>query len=67
MTGTGCGLVVDPFDSGAISEAMIWLLNHSEEAEAMGQRGRDAVVAHYNWEQEAEELLELYNRLSVSK
>lgn len=59
----GCGLLVDPLDPQAIADAMQWILDHPEEAEAMGQRGRAAVEKHYNWDTEAEKLIVLYNKL----
>ena len=63
VDGAGCGLLVDPQDPAAIAEAMEWLLAHPEKAEAMGQRGREAVERQYNWDPEAEKLLALYERL----
>lgn len=59
----GCGLLVNPMDPQAIADAMQWILDHPEEAEAMGRRGRAAVEKHYNWETEAEKLVALYNKL----
>ncbi len=58
-----CGLLVDPLDPQAISEAMQWILDHPDKAEAMGKRGRAAVEKHYNWETEAEKLVALYKKL----
>jgi glycosyltransferase involved in cell wall biosynthesis len=58
-----CGLMVDPFDVDAIASAMQWILDHPEEAEAMGRRGREAVESKWNWEGEGERLVELYRRL----
>ena len=60
---TGCGLLVDPLDLRAIADAMQWILDNPEEAEAMGRRGRAAVEKHYNWETEAEKLVALYKKL----
>jgi len=60
---TGGGLVADPLDPQAIAEAIAWLLEHPQEAAAMGERGRRAVPAKYNWNREAEKLLALYRRL----
>ena len=59
----GCGMLVDPLDPKAIAGAMRWMLAHPAEAEAMGQRGREAVRRVYNWERESGQLLGLYARL----
>lgn len=59
----GCGLIVDPLDQRAVSEAVGWLIEHPLEAEAMGRRGREAVSGYYNWDREAKKLLELYENL----
>jgi glycosyltransferase involved in cell wall biosynthesis len=60
-----CGLLVDPLDPMAIAQAITWLLNHPEEAMAMGRRGQDAVLFHFNWEAEAGKLLTFYDRLGA--
>jgi glycosyltransferase involved in cell wall biosynthesis len=59
----GCGLLVDPQDPAAIAQAMQWILDNPQEAEAMGRRGRVAVEEKYNWEREAEKLIGLYKEL----
>jgi glycosyltransferase involved in cell wall biosynthesis len=63
VSGTGCGLVVDPLDVRAIAAAIEYVLTHAEEAEAMGRRGREAVRTRYNWALEEAKLLDLYSRL----
>ena len=63
VAGANCGLLVDPMDPDAISEALRWLLEHPAEAQAMGERGREAVLRQYNWNAEKEILLDLYRRL----
>lgn len=63
VDGAGCGLLVDPLNPNAIAEAMQWILDHPEDAKAMGLRGRKAVEKTYNWEPEAEKLIGLYHRL----
>jgi glycosyltransferase involved in cell wall biosynthesis len=63
VDGVGCGLLVDPVDPKAISEAILWLLEHTQEAETMGIRGKQAVSQHFNWSNEAKKLLRLYQDL----
>lgn len=58
-----CGLLVDPMDPKAIAAAMRWILDHPADAEAMGQRGHQAVLRIYNWDAEAVKLINLYNKL----
>lgn len=59
----GCGLLVDPLDPRAISNAIQWLLDHPVDAETMGKRGQEAVGKRYNWDTEAQKLLDVYKRL----
>ncbi len=61
--GAGCGLLVNPLDPGAIADAMQWILEHPQEAANMGQRGRAAIEALYNWESESQKLIALYRRV----
>jgi glycosyltransferase involved in cell wall biosynthesis len=62
-----CGLLVDPEKPGEIAEAILWMVEHPEEAEGMGRRGREAVMADYNWELEVHTLLRLYDRIVGNK
>lgn len=62
----GCVLFVDPKDTHALAEAIQWVFDHPEEAEAMGQRGRQAVQDRFNWSAEGERLVELYRGLPGS-
>ena len=63
VEGSGCGLTVDPLDPKAIAEAIEYLLEHPGEAEEMGRRGRDAVLRHYNWQEQAKVLGAVYEEL----
>lgn len=58
-----CGFVVDAGDPAAIGKAITTLLQDPVASEAMGQRGRQAVLERYNWSTEADKLLKLYSRL----
>jgi glycosyltransferase involved in cell wall biosynthesis len=56
----GCGLLVDPSDSGAVANALGTLARNPEERRRMGDNGRRSVLEKYNWEAEAKELLGMY-------
>jgi glycosyltransferase involved in cell wall biosynthesis len=56
-----CGLLVDPLKPEAIAAATLWMMEHESEANAMGERGRHAVLTQYNWEIEAQKLTALYS------
>jgi len=55
-----CGLCVDPTSPAAVAQAIAWLFDHPAEAQAMGERGRQAVRERYNWQHEQHKLLEFY-------
>jgi glycosyltransferase involved in cell wall biosynthesis len=63
VEGNRCGLCVDPTDPEAIASALEWLARNPVQAAAMGERGRAAVLATYNWEAEGERLMQGYARL----
>lgn len=58
-----CGICVDPYSSGEISDAMNFLANNLEIAKQMGVRGRNAVLEKYNWQIEEAKLFHLYSTL----
>ena len=63
VNGAKCGLLVDPDDPRTIAQAIEFVLTHPQDAEEMGRRGREAVVAKYNWTGEERKLIELYTAL----
>lgn len=60
---SGCGILVDPLDPEAIARGLMWLLDHPQEAAAMGARGREAIAGRFNWNHEASTLLATYGEL----
>ena len=60
---TECGVLVDPTSPDAIAEAIIYLMEHPEEARRIGESGRRAAIEKYNWGRMEERLLEVYRRL----
>ena len=67
VEGNKCGICVDPLNPREIAEAIQWMIEHPNEAKAMGENGRRAVEERYNWENEEKKLLELYAKLSDLK
>lgn len=60
-----CGLCVSPDDPAAIATALLYLIEHPDEAQAMGKRGRSAVELNYSWETEANKLLRFYESILI--
>jgi glycosyltransferase involved in cell wall biosynthesis/SAM-dependent methyltransferase len=60
-----CGVIFDPESPQSIAEAIRWLYEHPQEAQAMGSRGREGVLREYNWEAASEGLLQAYQKLPV--
>lgn len=59
-----CGLVVDPRDEGAVADAIRFIAEHPEEAQAMGERGRAAALEQYQWATEGTKLTQLYSQIA---
>ncbi|WLR52983.1 glycosyltransferase family 4 protein [Bacillus tianshenii] len=58
-----CGICVNPLSTKEIADAAEWIVNHPNEAQAMGENGRKAVLETFNWKQESSKLLALYEKL----
>lgn len=60
IEGNNCGICIDPFDPHAIADAIDYLVLHPPDARQMGENGRKAVLAKYNWSVEEKKLLDFY-------
>lgn len=58
-----CGVCVDPLDPDAIARAIDSLNADPLAAQAMGEKGRAAVLSHFHWEREFGALPALYTKL----
>lgn len=58
-----CGICVEAGDASAVAEAVKKLLDDVDTAELMGKNGRRAVEEKYNWNLEAEKLIQAYKEL----
>jgi glycosyltransferase involved in cell wall biosynthesis len=58
-----CGLVVDTTRPELIAAVVNRILSDEEEARAMGEQGRQAVIDRYNWATSAEALVQVYRSL----
>lgn len=63
----GCGILVDPLSPPEIASAIKWLLEHPDQAEAMGKRGRAAAMKEYSWDVESQKLFTLYDEVLGSR
>lgn len=55
-----CGFCIDPTNPAQLAQKLQYLVEHPDEAQAMGERGRRAVETLYNWEHEAQKLRQFY-------
>ena len=59
----GCGMFVSPENAEALAEAIDFLGNNPDQAEAMGRRGRALVERRYNIERYARDLHKFFESL----
>lgn len=59
-----CGIVVNPLDPRAIAQAVSYLIDNPDIAQAMGERGRRLVLERYQWVNEAQKLRTLYAQIA---
>ena len=60
------GLLIDPSSAEEFAGAMIKLLQDHEDAERMGNSGRETIVEQYSWEAIAQRFLDFYHRFIPS-
>jgi glycosyltransferase involved in cell wall biosynthesis len=63
VEGNQCGVCVDPGNPAAIAAAIDHFCLHPQVARRMGENGRRAIEARYNWHGEAAKLASLYEDL----
>lgn len=61
--GAKCGIYVDPLNPEEIAGTIRWIIEIPIEAQEMVEKGQHSVVDKYNWEQESQKLLMLYEEL----
>lgn len=58
-----CGLLVDTTKPEEISQAILYLLDYPEEAKKMGEKGIQAFLQKYNWEQEEHKFISFLEKV----
>lgn len=61
------GVCVDPENVEETAAAITYLLDHPEEVRQMGENGRRAIKAEFNWGREEKKLLALYEEILNEK
>ena len=60
--GNNLALPVNPEDAASIATALRWLLERPDELRTMGERGRQRILAEWNYEKQFRPVFELFNR-----
>jgi len=63
---TGGGIIYEPNDAPALSQALISLLTAPDHARELGRRGRQVVLDRFSVEQMARNLMQIYGELPAS-
>lgn len=58
-----CGICVNPENEHEVAEAIQWLIRNPQKAREMGERGREAVLEKYSWQNEEKKLYEFYEQV----
>ncbi len=67
ITEAKCGLVFKAGDSEDLAEKLIQMMDDREKMEEMGENGHRAVVERYNWANEGEKLVGLYENIEEER
>ena len=57
------GILVPPRNHEALAQAIVHLLDHSEQAHELGRRGYQRVLRNYTWHRAAEKTVEAYRHV----
>ncbi|NIR49306.1 glycosyltransferase family 4 protein [candidate division KSB1 bacterium] len=63
IEGQDCVIAVEPNNIDAYVKAIAWLLSHPKKSMQMGKVGKRLVFERFNWTQQEDKLLNLYQRL----
>lgn len=63
IEGNGCGICVNPFDTRAIRDAIVYLLGNPDKAKEMGDKGKKIVKEQYSWDSQERELFCMYDNI----
>lgn len=61
------GFLVKADDPHAHAEAILWLIENPDNAQAMGLAGREMVQTRFNWDRMIPRLLEIYDKVLSSR
>lgn len=61
------GLLAEPADVPSLKRAMVWMLEHREEAIQMGQRGYEMSGSEYSWDRIADLTIAVYQEIANGK
>jgi glycosyltransferase involved in cell wall biosynthesis len=67
LEATGGGVLVEPEDPRSLAEALLGLLARPEEARGMGERGRRAVLGHFNVQRMAGEMVRIFESVAAKQ
>lgn len=60
-----CGIAVNPNNYEEVRNAIMYILNNPDEAKKMGENGKRAIIQKYNWEKQAEILIDVYEKVRL--